>query len=228
MVLVDTNVLLDVATRDPIWFAWSSAQLAPVIKAGDAAINPIIYSELAPGYGSEHELDSVLVPPGYFTKLALPYTAAFPAARAFAVYRQAGGIKTSPLPDFFIGAHAEVEGHTLLTRDPALSQTLSQREAHLPTVTITPLIIPPIRHRFAYSLLELQQGLGRLRAGFGWWFQHKSRQRYFRRVKWDQRCQLWCRTFRGRYRSRWCCRCQAKQRVCQHNPQCRYPLWSRR
>ena len=65
MVLVDTNVLLDVATRDPRWFAWSSAQLAPVIEAGDAAINPIIYRELAPGYGSEHELDSVLVPPGY-------------------------------------------------------------------------------------------------------------------------------------------------------------------
>ena len=119
MVLVDTNILLDVATRDPVWFAWSSAQLSPVINSGEAAINPIIYSELAPGYASEQELDRYLVPLAHFTRLSLPYAAAFPAARAFAAYRQAGGSKTSPLPDFFIGAHAEVEGHTLLTRDPA-------------------------------------------------------------------------------------------------------------
>lgn len=134
MVLVDTHVLLDVATRDPVWFTWSSAQLAPVINAGEAVINPIIYSELAPGYASDHKLDNVLVPAGHFTKLALPYAAAFPAARAFAAYRKAGGIKTSPLPDFFIGAHAEVEGHTLLTRDPA------RYRKHFPSVK---LICPP-------------------------------------------------------------------------------------
>jgi len=134
MVIVDTNVLLDVATRDPLWFAWSSAQLALVINAGHAAINPVIYSELAPGYASEQELDSVLVPAAHFTKLALPYAAAFPAARAFTAYRKAGGVKTAPLPDFFIGAHAEVEGHTLLTRDPA------RYRQHFPSVK---LISPP-------------------------------------------------------------------------------------
>ena len=134
MVLVDTNVLLDVATRDPAWLAWSSAALAPVINAGEAAINPIIYAELAPGYATEQDLDRDLVPPFEFTRLPLPYAAAFPAARAFAEYRKAGGIKTSPLPDFFIGAHAEVEGHTLLTRDPA------RYRKHFPSVK---LICPP-------------------------------------------------------------------------------------
>lgn len=119
MVLVDTNVLLDVATRDPLWFAWSSSQLAPLINAGSAAINLIIYSELAPGFASEQELDNTLLPPASFHRLPLPYAAAFPADRAFVSYRKAGGTKTSPLPDFFIGAHAEVEGHTILTRDAA-------------------------------------------------------------------------------------------------------------
>jgi predicted nucleic acid-binding protein len=118
MVLVDTNVLLDVATRDPSWFHWSSMQLAKIISAREAAINPVIYAELAPCYGNERDLDLNLVPPRTFKRLALPYSAAFPAARAYAAYRKAGGTRTSPLPDFFIGAHAEAEGLRLLTRDP--------------------------------------------------------------------------------------------------------------
>ncbi len=119
MVLVDTNVLLDIATRDPQWFAWSSARLAPLINKRQAAINPVIYAELAPCYPHERALDLNLLPASDFKRLALPYSAGFPAARAFAAYRKAGGTRTAPLPDFFIGAHAESEGHTLLTRDAA-------------------------------------------------------------------------------------------------------------
>ena len=123
MVLVDTNVLLDIATRDPQWFAWSSAQLAKLLRKRNAAINPIIYAELAPQYRNERELDLNLVPSQHFKRLPLPYAAGFPAARAFAAYRLAGGTRTAPLPDFFIGAHAEAEGHTLLTRDAVRYRT---------------------------------------------------------------------------------------------------------
>jgi predicted nucleic acid-binding protein len=114
MVLVDTNVLIDVATQDPQWYAWSSAQLASLVSQGTAAIN----TELAPAFASEAELDSKLLPPDLIIRLPLPYSAAFPAARAFMAYRKSGGTKTSPLPDFYIGAHAEAEGLRLLTRDP--------------------------------------------------------------------------------------------------------------
>lgn len=118
MVLVDTNVLLDIATRDPKWFDWSSARLASLINSRQAAINPVVYAELAPCYKNERDLNLNLLPPSNFKRLPLPYSAAFPAARAFVAYRNAGGTRTSPLPDFFIGAHAEAEGHTLLTRYP--------------------------------------------------------------------------------------------------------------
>lgn len=123
MVLVDTNVLLDVATRDVVWLAWSAAQLRPLVNSGTAAINPVIYAELAARYTDEAELDSKLLRPKSIARLQLPYAAAFPAARAFKAYRLAGGVKTAPLPDFFIGAHAEAEGHAILTRDPRRYQT---------------------------------------------------------------------------------------------------------
>jgi len=127
MVLVDTNVLLDVATKDPIWFAWSTAQLAPLVDAREAAINPVIYAELAPLYPSARQLDLSLVPPSDFRRLALPFSVGFPAARAFEAYRKAGGQRLAPLPDFFIGAHAEAEGLTLLTRDPTRYRTYFPR-----------------------------------------------------------------------------------------------------
>ena len=123
MVLVDTNVLLDIATRDPKWFEWSSRQLSVLINARQAAINLVVYAELAPCYRNERDLNLNLLPPANFKRLALPYSAAFPTARAFAAYRQNGGTRTSPLPDFFIGAHAEAEGHALLTRDPTHYRT---------------------------------------------------------------------------------------------------------
>lgn len=123
MVLVDTNVLLDIATRDAVWFDWSSRQLAPLINAREAAVNPIIYAELAPHFRDERELDLNLLPPATFKRLPLPYAAGFPAARAFVAYRKAGGIKSAPLPDFLIGGHAEADGLTLLTRDAKRYQT---------------------------------------------------------------------------------------------------------
>lgn len=123
MVLVDTNVLLDIATQDAVWFEWSSGQLASLINTREAAINPVIYAELAPLYQNARELDLYLVPPSDFRRLTLPFSAGFPAARAFQAYRKSGGQRTAPLPDFFIGAHAEAEGLVLLTRDAARYRT---------------------------------------------------------------------------------------------------------
>lgn len=123
MVLVDTNILLDIATRDAIWFEWSSGQLASLINSRVADINPVIDAELAPLYQNARELDLNLVPPSDFRRLPLPFSAGFPAARAFQSYRKSGGQRTAPLPGFFIGAHAEAEGLTLLTRDSARYRT---------------------------------------------------------------------------------------------------------
>lgn len=134
MVLVDANVLLDVVTVDPVWLAWSRGELARLAASG-LAINPIIYAELAPAFRMEAELAAALKD-WPLQRLALPYEAAWPAARAFAEYRRRGGARTSPLPDFYIGAHAEVEGHTLLTRDAARYRT------YFPKV---PLICPAER-----------------------------------------------------------------------------------
>ncbi len=114
MVLVDANVLLDIVTADPIWSAWSQEELARR-EADGLAINPIIYAELAPAFREETQLAAALEHWPLW-RLALPYEAAWPAARAFAAYRQRGGARAVPLPDFYIGAHAEVEGLTSLTR----------------------------------------------------------------------------------------------------------------
>ena len=132
MVLVDANVLLDIVTADPVWSAWSQGELARR-EADELAINPIIYAELAPAFREEKELAAALQH-WPLQKLALPYEAAWPAARAFAAYRQRGGARMAPLPDFYIGAHAEVEGLTLLTRDPTRHRT------YFPQVS---LICPP-------------------------------------------------------------------------------------
>ena len=121
MVLVDANVLLDVVTVDPVWLGWSQGELAR-LEAGGLAINPIIYAELAPAFRTEEEMAAAFKE-WPLERLALPYEAAWPAARAFAEYRKRGGTRTSPLPDFYIGAHAEAEGHTVLTRDPTRYRT---------------------------------------------------------------------------------------------------------
>jgi hypothetical protein len=115
-VLVDTNVLLDVATEDAQWFAWSAARLRAVADGEGLALNPIIYAELSVHYETVEALEEALS--GHaFARLALPWEAAFVAGKAYRRYRRKGGAKRSPLPDFYIGAHAAVAGLSLLTRD---------------------------------------------------------------------------------------------------------------
>ncbi len=120
--LVDSNVLIDVLSEDARWFNWSSHALAHAVEHGTLGINPIIYAEVAVGYTSAAQVDAVL-PIDRFARLALPFAVGFLAGRAFVSYRRRGGARQSPLPDFYIGAHALVDGHTLLTRDPARYRT---------------------------------------------------------------------------------------------------------
>jgi predicted nucleic acid-binding protein len=122
MMLFDTSVLLDIATADPVWLAWSEQQFRSAAAQGPILLNPIIYAELAPAFATPADLDQWL-DPAVFLRLPLPYTAGWIAAQAFVKYRRSGGVRTSPLPDFYIGAHAEVEGHTLVTRDAARCRT---------------------------------------------------------------------------------------------------------
>jgi predicted nucleic acid-binding protein len=117
-VLVDSNVLLDVLTEDETWFPWSAAALAEAADEGYVAINPLVYAEVSIGFEEVEALDDAL-PPDVFLRLPLPWPAAFLAGKCFLAYRRAGGERRSPPPDFYIGAHAAVEGIPLLTRDPA-------------------------------------------------------------------------------------------------------------
>ncbi len=116
--MVDSCVLLDVFTEDPDWFAWSSSALAEAADAGVLAINPIIYAEVSIGFERIEDLEMAL--PGDFVELLpIPREAAFLAGKCFLQYRQRGGIRTAPLPDFLIGAHAAVGEMPLITRDTA-------------------------------------------------------------------------------------------------------------
>lgn len=115
-VLVDANVLLDVLTEDPTWMAWSADQLDACAARAELCINPVIYAEVSIGFERIEQLDEALSPEA-FTRLDLPWEAAFLAGKAFLHYRRAKGTRTSPLPDFFIGAHAAIEAMPLLTRD---------------------------------------------------------------------------------------------------------------
>ncbi|SIQ38008.1 hypothetical protein SAMN05880582_1011659 [Rhizobium sp. RU20A] len=116
--LIDTNVLVDVAVRDPAWSDWSRRWLAQAAMVGGMVINPIVYSEFCFRYETIDEVDRVL-PGDTFQREDIPWPAAFLAARAFRIYRGAGGRKARVLPDFLIGAHAAIRGYRLLTRDPA-------------------------------------------------------------------------------------------------------------
>jgi len=121
-ILVDSSVILDIVTEDENWFAWSAKTLADCARSNILAINPIIYAEVSIGFEKVEELDAAL-PSTYFRRLPLPWEAAFLAGKCFLDYRRKGGRKRSPLPDFYIGAHAEVGGMTLLTRDAARYHT---------------------------------------------------------------------------------------------------------
>ncbi len=121
-VLVDSSVLLDVLTEDPTWYEWSAATLAACAERSMLAINPVIYAEVSAGFERIEDVEQAL-PAGAFARLPIPWEAAFLAGTSFLRYRRAGGEKLSPLPDFFIGAHAVVERMTLVTRDPARHRT---------------------------------------------------------------------------------------------------------
>ena len=116
-VLVDTNVLVDVMRGEEPWSSWSAARLADAADRSTLVINPVIYAEVSIGFDTVEALDAVL-DPLHLVREPLPYPAGFVAGRAFLAYRRRGGSRTSPLPDFLIGAHAAVAGYRLLTRDP--------------------------------------------------------------------------------------------------------------
>ncbi|KJS15826.1 MAG: DNA-binding protein [Hoeflea sp. BRH_c9] len=116
--LVDTNVLIDIAFRDPDWREWSRYRMTEALKRGALVINPVIFSEFSYRYESLEEVDALL-DPSEFQREHLPWDSAFAAGRAFRIYRYNGGRRERTLPDFLIGAHAVVRGYRLLTRDPA-------------------------------------------------------------------------------------------------------------
>jgi hypothetical protein len=132
MVLVDSNVLIDVISEDPVWCAWSLAQLRLARAQDKLTINPMVVAEIAVAYDSADALMSFLKPTGMGVS-PLTIQAAFLASRAFMRYRKTKGTKSGVWPDFFIGAHAEAEGWALLTRDP------TRYRRYFPTV---PLICP--------------------------------------------------------------------------------------
>lgn len=125
-VLIDSNVLLDVATEDPVWLRWSLESLRQAGNQARLVINPIIFAEVSVHYASIESLDEV-VPRSLFDREPISDEAAFLAGKCFLRYRQRGGMRTSPLPDFFIGAHAAVAGYRLMTRDAPRYRTYFPR-----------------------------------------------------------------------------------------------------
>ncbi|HEY0620369.1 MAG TPA: type II toxin-antitoxin system VapC family toxin [Kribbella sp.] len=121
-VLVDTCVLLDILTDNPTWSEWSATTVAAARDNGDLVINPIIYAEVSAGFERIEDVDAAL-PVTDFRREPLPYQAGFLAARAFVDYRRRGGARSSPLPDFYIGAHAAVSRYRVITRDTARFRT---------------------------------------------------------------------------------------------------------
>ena len=121
-VLVDSNVLLDVATNDANWADWSAHALAECADRTALIINPIVYAEVSIGFSSIEALDAAL-PSASYEREALPWEAGFLAGKCYLAYRRRGGQRVTPLPDFYIGAHAAIAGLALLTRDVARYRT---------------------------------------------------------------------------------------------------------
>lgn len=117
--------MLDILTDDPTWAGWSGRALADARDQGRLVINPVVYAELSIGFDKIEQLDQA-VPPADFVRESLPDEAGFLAGKAFLAYRRRGGQRRSPLPDFYIGAHAAVRRYRLLTRDAARYRTYFQ------------------------------------------------------------------------------------------------------
>ena len=128
-ILVDSNVILDILTEDKNWFSWSSETLMKYADESPLAINPIIYAEVSIRFERIEELETALGP-RFFAKLDLPWEAAFLAGKCFLKYRRTTGSRRSPLPDFYIGAHAAVLKTPLITRDKG------RYESYFPTLKI--------------------------------------------------------------------------------------------
>lgn len=122
IVLVDSNAILDVLTEDARWLAWSAEALAHAAERDVLVINPIIYAEVSVRFERIEELEEAL-PDSLFRREPLPWEAGFLAGKCFRSYRRQGGARRSPLPDFYIGAHAAVRAMTLLTRDATRYRT---------------------------------------------------------------------------------------------------------
>jgi len=133
--LVDSNVLLDVLTEDPEWIRWSSDALEAEAEHSLLVIDPIIYAEVSIRFERIEDLEEAL-PTELFRRDPLPWEAAFLAGKCFLKYRRRGGTKRSPLPDFYVGAHAAVTGMTLLTRD------IGRYRTYFPQL---PILAPPER-----------------------------------------------------------------------------------
>jgi predicted nucleic acid-binding protein len=116
MTLVDTSVLIDVLSDDPVWFDWSATWLDRRGDIGSIFINEIVFAELSVQMDSEADVEQALAAL-QVTLARTPIEALFTAGKAYEQYRAAGGIRTGVLPDFFIGAHAQVARWPLLTRD---------------------------------------------------------------------------------------------------------------
>lgn len=114
--LVDSNVLIDIATGDSLWAQWSAAMVVRLADSAFLVINPIVYAEVSADYTRIEELDKAL-PLTVYRREPLPYEAAFLAGKCHREYRRRGGTRLGVLPDFLIGAHAAVRGYRLLTRD---------------------------------------------------------------------------------------------------------------
>lgn len=129
---MDSNVLLDVFTEDPEWFAWSAGALADLAESSVLVVNPIVYAEVSVRFARIEELEEAL-PSSQFRREPLPWEAGFLAGKCFLQYRRGGGTRRSPLPDFYIGAHAVVTGAALLTRDHQRYRTYFPKlEVHTP------------------------------------------------------------------------------------------------
>lgn len=128
-ILVDSNVLLDVATEDPTWSIWSAEALERAADEAILVINALIFAEVSVGFDRIEDVNEAL-PPSLYRREPLPYEAGFLAGKAFVRYRRRGGRRRTPLPDFYIGAHAAVAGYRLLTRDAARFRT------YFPTVEL--------------------------------------------------------------------------------------------
>ena len=122
MLIVDTNVLLDVLHDDPQWAQWSIGQLRAQAQAHGLVINAVIYAEISLSFTTLEALDAVVARMALDVQ-EIPKAALFLAGKAFAQYRRRGGGKAQVLPYFFIGAHAAVNGWPLLTRDASRFRT---------------------------------------------------------------------------------------------------------